>query len=247
MKILPILPILMLAACGGTDGAEQGETPSSPGAATASPARAGGGSAEALLTSLVEPRQDGRYAPRDECGSLPGAREFRRKLAEAVVRRDADALAELADPGIRLDFGGGGGLAGLRERLADPGWNLWGALENLLPLGCAVNQQKGMTMPWYFAQDFQGDDPFMALVVRGENVPLLAEPSADAKVLARISWDAVTLEESTDEKSRFAKVKNAAGVEGYMAWEDLRSVLDYRLLADRDGEGWKLNALVAGD
>ena len=87
----------------------------------------------------------------------------------------------------------------------------------------------------------------MALVVRGKDVPLLAEPRPDAKVLARISWDSVTLEESTDEKSRFAKVKSGAGVEGYMAWENLRSVLDYRLLADRDAKGWKLTALVAGD
>ena len=109
---------------------------------------------EALLSSLTDPRQSGPLAPRDDCGALGGANAFRRELSDAVIRRDIEALVSLADIDIKLDFGGGEGRAELRLRLSDPDSRLWQELDKMLPLGCAVNSQGGITLPWYFAQDF---------------------------------------------------------------------------------------------
>jgi len=243
MRLLAVLPLALLASCGEAEDAgkpaERGNAAPAVGEKQAS--------ARALLVSLTEPRRQGRYAPRDECGAAPGAEEFRLRLADAVARRDAAALVALSDPHIRLDFGGGSGTAELRNRLAAPGWELWSALENLLPLGCAVDPQGGIIMPWYFLQDFGERDPYSLLVVRGEGVPMLAAPRKNAQVLARLSWEAVELAESTDDVSPYAKVSDYNGVDGYIAWDRLRSLIDYRLIAEKGEEGWKLTAFVAGD
>ncbi|HTN15894.1 MAG TPA: hypothetical protein VL094_13915 [Sphingomonadaceae bacterium] len=237
----PVLAAAFLAACGQGDGAK-----AAPGPEKSAQAEAGSKTA-GLLASLVTPRQKGPYAPRDECSALKGAQEFRIKLAKAVLARDADAFVGLAAPDILLDFGGGEGKDELRRRLADKDYNLWEALQNLLPLGCAVNGQSGMTMPWYFAQDFGDRDSYMLLTVRGEGVPILAEPRAGAKVLKTLDWNIVELQESTDEGSPFAKVHDYDGTAGYMAWDKLRALVDYRLIVEERQGSWVLSAFVAGD
>ncbi|WP_156313437.1 hypothetical protein [Erythrobacter sp. SG61-1L] len=230
----------LIAACGKAETAE-----AAPQAAQAAQSKPD--AARALLASLVEPRQKGAYAPKDECGTVGAAGEFRLKLADAVVKRDAAALVELAAPDVLLDFGGGEGRAELRQRLDDPHYRLWEALEHLLPLGCAVNEQGGFTMPWYFAQDYGDRDSYMLLLVRGQGVPLLAEPRTGAKVLKVIDWNMVDLQESTDEQSPFAKVDDGSGTSGYIAWDRLRALVDYRLIVEERDEGWAISAFVAGD
>lgn len=207
-----------------------------------------GDPALALLTGLTKPAQEGPYAPRDECGTTGSIGNFRLKLAQAVLDRDADALANLAAPDVLLDFGGGAGRDTLKARLASKEYNLWEALDNLMPLGCAVNAQGGLTMPWYFAQDFGERDTFMTMIVRGQGIPLLAEPRADASIRRTLSWNAVQLDDTTDEESTFAKVDDdASGTPGYVAWDRLRSLIDYRLLVEEREDGWKIAAFVAGD
>lgn len=197
-----------------------------------------------LLTSLTHPRQPGPWAPRDDCETLEGAGEFRESLAKAVLERDADALAALVSPNVRLDFGGGGGVAELRKRLADPDGKLWEALTNLVPLGCANLPAAALTIPWYFPQNIPVDDPYMAMIVRGTDVPLLEKADANAKVVTRLSWDVVELQANPAD---YAQVKTADGTTGFIETDKLRSLIDYRLIADRGDDGWKIGALVAGD
>lgn len=207
-----------------------------------------GDPAVALLTGLTKPAQEGPYAPQDECGMAGSIGNFRLKLAQAVLDRDAEAFANLAAPDVVLDFGGGAGREELKARLNGEGYGSWEALENLLPLGCAVNREGGLTMPWYFNQDMGERDIFMTMVVRGQKVPLLAEPRADANVRRTLSWSLVQLDETTEEDSDFAKVEDgASGTPGYIAWDKLRSVIDYRILVEEREDGWKIAAFVAGD
>ena len=201
-----------------------------------------------FLNSLTDPRQSGRYAPRDECGGLEGASRFRTDLAAAVLAKDPDALAKLAHPEIKLDFGSGEGIEELRARLVNPAWELWSALETVLPLGCAANSRDGMTIPWYFAQDIPGGDPYMLLIVRGEDVPLLARPDAGSEALAQLSWEAVEMvPDANGEAGPFANVRAPGGQQGYIAWSSLRSLIDYRLIVAHGEDGWQITAFVAGD
>jgi hypothetical protein len=188
----------------------------------------------------------GRFAPRDECAKLPGAEDFRQRLVEAVQLRDANAFAALADPAIKLDFGGGGGVDGLRQTLG-AGDELWKSLEQLLKLGCAADAHGNIVMPWLFAQDVGAIDPTAALLVTGEDVPVLSAPRAGAPPVTTISWNFVNALPDFVPGAAYRHVALPLKQDGYVASDKLRSVLDYRLLASRHGGQWRIDALVAGD
>jgi hypothetical protein len=200
--------------------------------------------AQKYLTSLTNPPQAGPWHPRDECVDQPGALEFREKLAAAVLARDADAFVALSAKGIMLDFGGGAGTAELKKRLAASDHYLWKALQNLLPLGCAAGSNGELTMPWYFAQDIPLDDPYFGMMVKGVNVPVRDAAKPDAKIIRTISWDAVEVQ---SDPGVFAEVKTGDGKTGYIETAKLRAIIDYRLIAEKQADGWRLTALVAGD
>ena len=206
-------------------------------------------SAEKLVGAQEpEPPQlaEGPYAPRDTCTDLKGADQFRRDLAVAVEARDADGLVALAAEDVKLDFGGGTGRAELKKRLTAPDRKLWQELGDLLTLGCSANKQGGMTIPWYFDQTIEGADPMTGMIVTGENVPVLASPEEGAEPVAALSWDVVQISALKPDDA-FQKVRTKDDVEGYIATDKLRSLIDYRLIAASRNGTWRIVSLVAGD
>lgn len=209
--------------------------------------RGGPEQAEHLLSATVAPRQNGPLAPQDECDGLAGARDFRRVLAAAVVARDVEGVVRLADANVRLGFGGADGVKRLRRELGAAGSTLFAELAEVLALGCAKGPGDGLTMPWYFAQDSRVDDPFAALLVTAEDVPVLARPHPNARVIARLSWVFVALDAGGGPVGQYRKVRLSDGAIGYIATAATRNLLDYRLLAARQNGQWRISALVAGD
>jgi hypothetical protein len=205
------------------------------------------GATSALLDGLVVPQQPGRYAPHDECGKLPGAREFREKLAAAVLARDVDAIAGMAAPEVKLGFGGDDGRARLLTKLKEPDSEVMRELGVILSLGCAATGEGGMTFPWHFAQEVGDVDGYDAMVVTGADVSMLVSPDPKAVVRKRLSWDMVELVAGLYPERPFQQVKAADGMQGYVATDKLRSLLDYRLLADREKGEWRIGAILAGD
>jgi len=198
-------------------------------------------------TPTPAPLAEGPYAPRDTCHGIAGADDFRRRLANAVMERDTGAFLALAADDIKLDFGGGGGQAELKKRLADRHWKLWDELDQLLKLGCAANQQGGITIPWYFEQHIDKVDATSGMLVTGENVPLLSAPDPKSKPIQTISWDVVSIDTLAPDDP-YQSVTTADGkTKGYIATDKLRSLLDYRLLAAQRNGKWSIVALVSGD
>lgn len=191
---------------------------------------------------------EGPYAPRDECGDVAGATAFRAQLTDAVKARDADALLALAAPDIKLDYGGGSGKAELRKRLSDPAYALWDELDTLVTLGCAKSAEGGgITLPWYFAQDFGQLDVLNSIIVMGEDVPLREAADGSSPVVAPVSWDAVTVVGRFKPDAEFYQVKTRDGKIGFIAADKLRPIAGYRVLASsRDGK-WSVTSLIAGD
>lgn len=205
--------------------------------------------------------EPGPYAPRNDCEELAGAESFMAALNAAVELRDTDLLVALAAEDVKLGFGGQDGADNLRANLRSDSPNLWDELEELVTMGCAVNSQGGLTMPWYFAQDMQGD-PFETYIVTGENVAMRSAASADAPAVTRVSWDSVQLvREGTrdgpmvfggEDGAGWMHVRLAASgdedaQEGYIRSRSLRSVVDYRLLATSRNGRWRIVSLLAGD
>jgi len=205
--------------------------------------------AEALLTKYTWPGLDGAekatWEPRDQCGKLDGSYAFRMKLADAVLARDEDALLALVSPFVKLGFGGDYGHEGLKRQLREGG--LWYELEKLLPLGCAPHSSAGFTMPWYFAQDMDEADPFVAYIVTGKKVALRKTPSGDGELLEELDWALVACHQDRDAENGYVPVHHSDGRTGYVEETSLRSVIDYRLLAERQEEGWQVTFIGAGD
>ncbi len=189
----------------------------------------------------------GAYAPRDECADVPGAAEFRQQLTKVVGDRDIEGLVALVANDVRLDFGGGEGANLLRTHLMKADRSLWDELDELLALGCAKNGQGGITIPWYFEQDFDSIDPMTGMIVKGEDVPLLAEPEAKAQELRKLSWEVVELADGLRPDDRFQKVRLPDKTEGYIATDELRSLIGYRLIASSRNGKWSITSLAAGD
>ncbi len=205
-----------------------------------------------VATPTPAPFAKGPYAPRDTCHAVAGADQFRRKLYNAVMARDADAFVALAAQDIKLTPGpgdtvgaGASGRAALKQRLTDKGWDMWDELDRLLRLGCAANDQGGITIPWYYEQHITKVDPTTGMLVTGENVPLLSAPDPKSMVLETISWDVVTLGTPAPDDP-YQPVTALDGKQGYIATNKLRSLTDYRLKAIQRNGNWRIVSLVSG-
>lgn len=194
------------------------------------------------------PVAEQRFAPRNDCAALPGWPAFHDKLAKAVAGKDAAALSALAAPSIKLDYGGGAGREELRKRLADTKRGAWRELARILPLGCAVADGI-VAMPWYFWNLPPDADAYGTMLVTGEGVPLRAKPDPDARALATLDWAMVSVRQAkADPAGRYTAVRTRAGkADGFILTDKLRSVLAWRLIAERQGGEWKLTAFIAGD
>lgn len=198
---------------------------------------------------LLPQQAEGPFAPRNECLDEPGASTFLLNFRRAVEARDADAFVALASDNIVLDFGGGAGTEELRTRLADESYDLWGALDDMLTLGCASDGEY-LTLPWYFAQDIGERDPYGAYVITGSDVPLYTSPGGD-EVERTIDWEMVDLVAyleyiDPDETERW-QVQLDDGTRGFVDTDSMRSLIDYRVLATREGGNWRIVSFVAGD
>lgn len=199
-------------------------------------------------TSLAAAGESAHRAPlepRNACHDMAGAEQFRTALAAAVEARDADALIALADPNVKLDFGGGAGRAELRRRLSDR--NLWQELEDLIALGCGPNEAGGITLPWYFTQQTPGVDAMMGMLVTGADVPMLRAPEAGAETVRTLSWEAVELPDGLNTGAGYQHVRLPGGASGFVTTDKLRSLVDYRLLASEQDGDWRITAFIAGD
>ena len=196
-------------------------------------------------------RAKGPLAPRDECTDQPGGGEFLSQLRRAASTRDAEALAALSAEDVQLTFGGDSGRETLVRFMGENDGALWEELDTVLTMGCASDGAT-MTMPWYFAQDGGYDDAFTAMVVTGEDVALLERPIENAPQLGAVSWDYVELVQDAPEIEGYRRVTwtdpaTDRPLEGYITQGSLRSVVDYRLMAARRNDRWRLVTFIAGD
>lgn len=248
MRFVAIALSLVLLSC------SQGRQDTKP-AGTESPAPAAALPSEkttepASAADPQAPRIAGRFAPRDECGVLPGWKPFAAKIRAAVTRRDSKAFAALASDKVLLDFGGGAGKAELVQRLESrSATDLWDDLDQLLVLGCAKGDgANAASMPWFWEQDLVGANPFEIWLVTGDAAPLLSAPDPEAKVRARLGWVLVRPVKEYVWKAPFQHVQvDGRSEQGFVEAKYLRSQVDYRLISERIGGTWRITHLIAGD
>jgi hypothetical protein len=201
----------------------------------------------AAVPDSTEPAPIAAYPPHDDCAARPGWTAFRAKLEAAIAAHDDTALTALAAPDVKLDFGGGSGSGELRKRLNDPDRQLWQKLSEIMPLGCGF--QGGIAaMPWIFWNVPDSVDPYQGMLVTGADVPLRKAASPSAPLTASLDWALVEAAPHTVVNPRFLKV-TVAGTKltGFIEARSMRSLLDYRIIAEPAGTDWHITAFIAGD
>lgn len=241
--VLALTALGVLAGCENAQDAKADRSSS----ASASPVSDDASAGDAAAGATGPVLKAASYPPRDDCASLPGWSEFSEALKTAVARRDADALAALSDSDVVLDFGGGAGVAELRRRLDDPDYLLWDEIAAILTLGCG-QQYGGAAMPWIFANTPADADAYDGMLVLGSAVPAYARADRSAPVKAVLNWPLVKVSAYNGKDAPFTEVilpQNAGTA--HVETARLRSLIDYRLIAERGQKGWRITALIAGD
>jgi len=108
--------------------------------------------------------------------------------------------------------------------------------------------------PYTFDSFPQDIDSFTHEAIFGSNVNLRESPSPDARVVAQLSYNVVTVETDPDteagkirETRGWSKVKTLNGLEGWVKNEFVRSPIDHRAGFEKKRGVWKMVAFIAGD
>ena len=157
------------------------------------------------------------------------------------------ALLRLASDDVQTDFGGGSGKVEFRRhwKLDRPDKSdLWAELTTILALGCTLDGSAALIPS--LSEPMDTLDPFESYVAIVPGSPLRREPRDGAEPVSTLDWHVLTLTSvSTD--NLWYHVRLADGRSGYVRADEVRSPVDYRLVAERRGDRWLITALVAGD
>jgi hypothetical protein len=189
--------------------------------------------------------------PVEQCRGDAEFTRLRQELGTAVDGRDIDGLMSLMSDDVRVSFGGQSG----RERFSDY-WAaseqdqelLWAELGSALRLGCAQAVDGGgnpyRAIPAMFVTG-DGLDGFSTWVSLPGAV-LRSKP--DPKAAARMRLPAWTvLSEVDHDGGSWIEVRTPKGRSGFVSTEQVRSLVDYRIIFGRREGRWQITAFIAGD
>lgn len=190
------------------------------------------------------------------------AAAFDKRLHDIAAARDLAGFMALLTDDVLVSFGGSGGKAEFAAEWAletGPGRvEFWATLDRLLAhggwneAGTAEYPQR-QTYPWFFAawaEDADAEGGFVA----NEEIALRAAPDSDAAVVARLPRAAVLRDRT--EAGEAAREQDAHGwlhvtapdgAVGYVRRDDTTPLLGTRLVAIETEQGWRIEAMVAGD
>ena len=208
-----------------------------------------------LLAAVLLAAAPVRLPPVDQCSGDAGFDRFRRQLERAVGKRDLEAMSTLMAPDVRLSFGGAVGFPKFRDHeRSGPGgdgmWQeaLWGEMAKVLRLGCGTardgsgKEYRAWPAMFVTGGDLDGYETWVAL----PGATLRRRPSASAPIAQRLPpW--TVLREVQEAAVPFTEVRTPKGRSGFIAKGQMRSLIDYRLVAERREGRWMITAFVAGD
>jgi hypothetical protein len=200
--------------------------------------------------------------PVDEAEKDPSFVEFRKRLTEAIEKRDVDALFRALDDKVQCSFGGDDGtdefaeMWGLRTNPNES--RVWKELGDVLRLGGRFFESpegNEFRAPYVFTDFPEELDPFEHGLVTGRNVRVRARPDSKSDVVATVSYLAVKYLESNElpservgqESYPWRRVSLPDGTAGYIWGKYVRSPIDYRAGFSKTSGAWKMTFFLAGD
>ncbi len=195
-----------------------------------------------------------RVKPWDEGPQDPSFLKFRNDLKDIIAHKDAAALTKLLAADIKLDFGGGHGVAAFQKqwKLSDPNSELWPALSLVVDQGGNFDSKIKFCAPYSysaFPSDLDGMDK---VVVTTQGAVMRAAAKPDASVVRQLDHDLLTVKGSAKPQHEagpddWAEVTDAKGAHGFVRARDVRSPLDYRAFFEKRKGKWLVTTFLAGD
>lgn len=211
------------------------------------------------LAAAIISAQKRYLRPVDEASQDPSFLAFRTRLIAAVDRKDAAFIYSIVDPKIRNGFGDRDTIAWFKRdwKLENKGSKFWKTFATVIKNGGAFwsdgTNKNSFVAPYSYSNWPDGLDAFDHFVIFGTDVNLREEPSMTGKVVAKLSYNIVTVEQETLPKSGkteypgWKKVKTLGGLEGFVKEEFIRSSVDYRAGFEKKRGKWIMTFFLAGD
>ncbi len=194
--------------------------------------------------------------PVDEASKDRSFVAFRTRLIAAVERRDSAFVLSIVDPRIKNGFGGDDGIAAFKRGWKLPGKSsrFWKEFLTVIKHGGAFDDGGRMFVAPYTFTAWPADiDAFEHHVVFGSDVNLRRRPDPMSEVIAKLSYNIITIESEMLAKSGRSEypgwfhVKTLGGLRGFVKQDYVRSPIDYRAGFEKKRGVWKMTFFLAGD
>jgi hypothetical protein len=186
--------------------------------------------------------------PVDEAARRPDFVEFRRRLQEAVTRRDEAAILAVVDPGVRTSFDDPVGKQGFKADVIDNrDQHFWLEFGTILRLGGRFRESNAFDAPYTFSAWPDAFDSFQCLAITGSRVRIRAAPRVAGRIVAELDYAIVTANPGKVETPGWTGVQLPDGRTGFVSSQYIRSPVDHRALFQFHDGRWWLMAYVAGD
>lgn len=204
-----------------------------------------------LATSAAASALPPRIPPVDYCARDRSFVVFRNALNRAIARRDAAFILSIAADDIEYSFGDSPGKAGFASAwgLARPATSrLWRELRAALRLGCTPDDGEAFWSPSMsmVGNENMGEDYTLLMVAVAPGATLRAGPSEASRLIARLRWHVVRLDER-DTAGSWIPATLLDGRRGYIRPALFRGFGDYRAVFEKRHGRWRMTTFVAGD
>ncbi len=199
--------------------------------------------------------QERNLEPVDEAGRDASWVNFKKRLLNAVEKRDLKFVLGILDRNVRASIDGERGVAGFRKA-----WDvdaadspLWRELRAAMFLGAAyLKRDKGpreLCAPYVLARWPNDLDPLDYAAIITKEVLVKAGPQADSSTLQTLSHEIVAVTDweipdaAAGEKQRWVKVRVKSG-EGYVPEEQIRSPVEQSACFVKREGAWRMTAFA---
>lgn len=210
-----------------------------------------------LISAIPAVAQESKLMPVDEAAKDPSWTGFRKRLLDAVARRDRKFVLGILDANVRSGAEGGRGVSEFRKQWdLDSGSSpLWQELTAALFLGGAyVKHDKGpqeFCAPYVSVRWPQDVDAFRGGAIVAKEALVKRAPSSTSGTLATLSYDIVEVsdwevdDQAANSKQKWVRIRLPGG-EGYVPEEQIRSPIEHTACFVKSANGWRMTGFAPG-
>ena len=198
--------------------------------------------------------QERRLEPVDEAGKDASWTSFRRRLLDALEKRDRKHVLGVLASNVRNGSDSPRGVAEFRKQwhLDDNDSPFWHELSSALSLGSAwltrEKQRRELCAPYVLAKWPDDVEPTENGVIVAREVLVKSEPSSGAATLTTLSYHIVPVpdwevnDRDAGSKQKWVKIR-VKNLDGYVPEEQIRSPVEHAACFVRTENGWRLTVL----